>query len=844
MVEVTNAWYAVGVGGQHGFVSLSSSPIIINSNHTWSNTNHLLSVHVTVKAGATLTISGIVYCTPTAKIIVQPGGRLIVDGGTLTSACDGALWQGIEVQGNIKNIQSPAYQGVVELKNNARIENAICGIRVVNLSIPPIPPHLLIYRQGGGIVQANDAFFVNNTQAVYFAPYTLPPFGFLILSNNVSYFKGCHFTVDKFFYKAQVELHGVRSVLFENCNFACNQTSGGGGPFPFIFPPDAIYANNSNIRMGSLSGNGCTFSGFNRAIYLRGSNTSQSYIYSSSFSGNFTGIVAEGSRNVRIENNQFNLSAPNGNFIWQNYTTGIYLKNSSLYNVENNNFQGQGLFINGYGGTGIVAENTGTGTHFVKNNTFKNLCTACLAIGINGNGITNLVMGNLFAKLSQGLVYQCNRFENNGSDISVAENSTIRFVQSGQKTTSSSGNTFLQSNRNISYNESRYYLNYQYRLPIGSNQYPYSVYNPFGKVRLSGKSSDDCLFHGYVGNVYHKNMSWIWWDWDIVRLDMQYKELELAYNTKLTLGGDVPFSTRTINWEDTTVQRIVDGLEREDSTTGKSRITINGDEPTTDLEEQTVLFYELTELKQEMDAICYAALDILASNEEGLDIEQYRKWVRRFNTVESEYLLADSYLESQEFEQANGILNAMPDKFSELDREAHQHYREYVAVVQEYAALGEDDEMPPHLINELARLSSYNDFVAIKAYSLGEMVVVGWTELYPRDFEMHPACACSSEDGSGGIGDDQYQKSADNKKSLTEKTDSGIKIYPNPTTGQLIIDNGQLTISTIEMYNIVGQKVNYKLSTVNYPLTIDISHLSAGLYFLKIDGKMFKVVKE
>jgi hypothetical protein len=32
----------------------------------------------------------------------------------------------------------------------------------------------------------------------------------------------------------------------------------------------------------------------------------------------------------------------------------------------------------------------------------------------------------------------------------------------------------------------------------------------------------------------------------------------------------------------------------------------------------------------------------------------------------------------------------------------------------------------------------------------------------------------------------------------------------------------------------------------DYPdeTTIDISHLAAGMYFLKVDGKMYKIIKE
>ena len=66
-------------------------------------------------------------------------------------------------------------------------------------------------------------------------------------------------------------------------------------------------------------------------------------------------------------------------------------------------------------------------------------------------------------------------------------------------------------------------------------------------------------------------------------------------------------------------------------------------------------------------------------------------------------------------------------------------------------------------------------------------------------------------------------------------------IYPNPTTGKLTIDNGQLKIENIEIYDIVGRKiVNCPLSIDN---SIDVSHLANGLYFLKIGNKTVKVIK-
>ncbi|MBR3558035.1 MAG: T9SS type A sorting domain-containing protein [Bacteroidales bacterium] len=48
--------------------------------------------NVIVDSGVTLTISCQVEMSPNARLIVRPGGKLIVDGGTITSACAGEIW--------------------------------------------------------------------------------------------------------------------------------------------------------------------------------------------------------------------------------------------------------------------------------------------------------------------------------------------------------------------------------------------------------------------------------------------------------------------------------------------------------------------------------------------------------------------------------------------------------------------------------------------------------------------------------------------------------------------------------------------------------------------------------
>jgi hypothetical protein len=84
---------------------------------------------LTVDSGGVALIGDTACFTPSARIIVRPGGKLIVDGGTLTSACAGEMWQGIEVVGDRTKHQNAAHQGTVILHNNAVIENAHCAVK-------------------------------------------------------------------------------------------------------------------------------------------------------------------------------------------------------------------------------------------------------------------------------------------------------------------------------------------------------------------------------------------------------------------------------------------------------------------------------------------------------------------------------------------------------------------------------------------------------------------------------------------------------------------------------------------------------------------------------------------
>jgi hypothetical protein len=72
-------------------------------------------------------------------------------------------------------------------------------------------------------------------------------------------------------------------------------------------------------------------------------------------------------------------------------------------------------------------------------------------------------------------------------------------------------------------------------------------------------------------------------------------------------------------------------------------------------------------------------------------------------------------------------------------------------------------------------------------------------------------------------------------------------VYPNPTSGELIItiEGEYHSPVQIEIYNIVGKLVgSYGIRPENETIIISVESLASGMYFLKVDGKTVKFVKE
>ncbi|HLG35507.1 MAG TPA: T9SS type A sorting domain-containing protein [Bacteroidia bacterium] len=78
----------------------------------------------------------------------------------------------------------------------------------------------------------------------------------------------------------------------------------------------------------------------------------------------------------------------------------------------------------------------------------------------------------------------------------------------------------------------------------------------------------------------------------------------------------------------------------------------------------------------------------------------------------------------------------------------------------------------------------------------------------------------------------------DSPKSINENNLlSAMYLSPNPATTELRITNAEFKIEKVEIIDVLGQKYNSAFDILNSELTIDISSLASGIYFVKVRGE-------
>jgi len=402
VISVSSAWYAVGVGNN------------ITSNTTWSNNSYFVSECVTINSGFTLTITGNVYCSSSATFVVKPGGRLIVDGGTITNACPNMMWQGITVLGG--TLQN---HGIVQVINNGKIENAQCAVTL----------------NENATVYAYNANFVNNTMGVFFKPSAGS--GNFIKTNfelNDNYFgeTGPGSFGDTRDFISHLRMYSSGNVLIEGCNFSSTAHP--------LATNCGIEAMNTNVTIKEICPLNCPlfscigcpsfcnekcmiktrFSGFSLAVSGRNFGTlAHLKVRFTIFEDNYTGAIFSVANYLELLKNEFNIS--------KNGAYGLNVAYCTGYKIEENTFTDKFPAL-GRSTVGSYISNSGTAENEIYKNTYIGLNEAQCFSGTNSSQKDTLCKGNprdispgnpqVYA--STGLQTLCNEFKNSQSrDIQI-----------------------------------------------------------------------------------------------------------------------------------------------------------------------------------------------------------------------------------------------------------------------------------------------------------------------------------------------------------------------------------------------------------------------------------------
>ncbi|MCK9236243.1 MAG: hypothetical protein M0P09_08030 [Acholeplasmataceae bacterium] len=489
-------------------------PLSITSDTIWSGNpifgnNIVINSDLVIETGVELLI---LNCTiklhEESKIIIKPGGRLILDNTLLRSKCLAHPWQGIEVWGNRNASQhalpgQPNPQGKLILKNGAVIENAH---NAVTLWKPGD------FNTTGGIIIANDAVFRNNRRSVEFMSYqNFHPLDTLAYDGNVSYFTNCTFEVDENYqinspFHAHVTLWDVSGVQFKGNTFQSSLED---------TPGKGIYSINANYKLIPWCSDQMIpcqnlvlnrFIGFDAAIEALVSVTGPLrtiFVDSAQFINSGYGIKLNNLNNASITNSVFEIGKFTNHTCTTDFGIGIELSECNGYLVEGNHFS-------------LAADNSGEGSIGIRvfNEDYPSVVNEIYRNSFNGLNRGNLAEGkNILATNSfRGLVYQCNQNTDNYCDFHI----TGQGIAGHQGSLNiPAGNTFsfmsgvFMSPRHIAnystnhidyyYSSARdqeplYFINTTKRLIVNFNSCPSSFGGGSGQTDLLGLSPDQQIY--------------------------------------------------------------------------------------------------------------------------------------------------------------------------------------------------------------------------------------------------------------------------------------------------------------------------------------------------------------
>lgn len=374
----------------------------------WAEDKHIQG-NLIIKANAQLTIQSRVTFTQYSQVIVEPGGKLVLDGATLTTDCSD-FWPGIKVYGNSSVSQTAANQGTLVTKKKSQIEYAQVAIFAgkPSKSFPANP-------SGGAILNIESMTFKDNIVAI-----EMPNYGY----SNSSYIKDNLFeTTDYIINKDKnpdtfIKFGDVGIIKVDGNTFKNHKEID-----PYTTPTILANQGNGIIGTGSeLSIISNTFENLNTAIEFIGAKKSVkkpfNQIVKNTFNDNYLGVKLTNIGFVEVTSNDVNVLGTylDGDGIGN--SSGLHITNSNGFHIEANDFSAPPSYIS----NGIFIKDCKA-----KNEIYRNWFSD-LHFGIFAQGTNRTT-----SAADEGLEFICNDFSKNKTDIYVADKSVISKTQGSEE---------------------------------------------------------------------------------------------------------------------------------------------------------------------------------------------------------------------------------------------------------------------------------------------------------------------------------------------------------------------------------------------------------------------------
>ncbi len=386
------------------FLTYSSTEPILMENI--NNRTYKLGFELVNNTKMTISNSTFMF-GPDAKILIEPGSELIVNGSTLTNheECYDP-WLGIQVEGNseMSQYQYPdgtVRQGKLVVENNSYIKNAWTGITNYKKGVAGT---------NGGIVLLSNSTFENNMRTIDFREYTnFNPVGSDIRLPYRCEFINLDFEVNNSYLFTEyvtefIKFDNVEGINIRGCRFHNNHTAGQNRGIG-INSINAGYHIVDYVHLGQtyISEFYNLYKGLN---VLAGVGTNTIIVDSVDFINNSIGVYISGVNYTTIIDSKFEIGYNYVDMGSCGYSMGYGIDNQDSYGFvfEENNFKKYTGAQTGFY-TGIRVYECPSNIDIIYKNYFEGLSYGNYAYGTNRYLVTD----------KYGVKYECN--ENIGNVI-------------------------------------------------------------------------------------------------------------------------------------------------------------------------------------------------------------------------------------------------------------------------------------------------------------------------------------------------------------------------------------------------------------------------------------------